>query len=53
MGIIIRRGEKMGPECCIPCETGPYVTAYDYALNGLKKTEALDERYGVKVGTEQ
>jgi 2-polyprenyl-3-methyl-5-hydroxy-6-metoxy-1,4-benzoquinol methylase len=28
---------------------GYEVTAYDYALNGLKKTEALAQRYGVKV----
>jgi len=29
------------------------VTAYDYAENGLRKTEALADRYGVKVKTEQ
>lgn len=32
---------------------GHEVTAYDYALNGLKKTEALAERYGVEIKTEQ
>ena len=32
---------------------GHEVTAYDYALNGLKKTESLAGRYGVKVQTEQ
>lgn len=29
------------------------LTAYDYAVNGLRKTEALADRYGVKVITEQ
>jgi 2-polyprenyl-3-methyl-5-hydroxy-6-metoxy-1,4-benzoquinol methylase len=29
------------------------VTAYDYALNGLKKTEALADSNGVKIKTEQ
>jgi 2-polyprenyl-3-methyl-5-hydroxy-6-metoxy-1,4-benzoquinol methylase len=32
---------------------GHKVTAYDYALNGLKKTEALAKRYDVKIRTEQ
>jgi 2-polyprenyl-3-methyl-5-hydroxy-6-metoxy-1,4-benzoquinol methylase len=32
---------------------GHIVTAYDYALNGLKKTEALAERFDVQVETEQ
>ncbi|MCM3664801.1 class I SAM-dependent methyltransferase [Mesobacillus subterraneus] len=32
---------------------GHIVTAYDYALNGLKKTEALAERFDVQVKTEQ
>ena len=32
---------------------GHEVTAYDYALSGLKKTESLADRNGVKVQTEQ
>ncbi|MEH7885024.1 class I SAM-dependent methyltransferase [Bacillus sp. JJ1609] len=32
---------------------GHEVTAYDYALNGLRKTEDLADRNGVKVRTEQ
>ncbi|WNF21176.1 class I SAM-dependent methyltransferase [Mesobacillus jeotgali] len=32
---------------------GYEVTAYDYALNGLKKTEKLAQRYGVNITTKQ
>lgn len=45
--------EGEGRNAVFLASEGHEVTAYDYALNGLKKTESLAGRYGVKVQTEQ
>jgi 2-polyprenyl-3-methyl-5-hydroxy-6-metoxy-1,4-benzoquinol methylase len=45
--------EGEGRNAVYLARNGHKVTAYDYALNGLKKTEALAKRYDVKIRTEQ
>jgi 2-polyprenyl-3-methyl-5-hydroxy-6-metoxy-1,4-benzoquinol methylase len=50
---IVAFAEGEGRNAVFLAKKGHDVTAYDYALNGLSKTEALAERSGVKVKTEQ
>ena len=45
--------EGEGRNAVYLAKQGLDVTAYDYAQNGLKKTEALAESNGVKIETEQ
>ncbi|MFT9596914.1 class I SAM-dependent methyltransferase [Mesobacillus sp.] len=45
--------EGEGRNAVYLAKQGLDVTAYDYAQNGLKKTEALSESNGVKIETEQ
>lgn len=50
---IVAFAEGEGRNAVYLARKGLIVTAYDYALNGLKKTEALAERFDVQVKTEQ
>ncbi|RSD25545.1 class I SAM-dependent methyltransferase [Mesobacillus subterraneus] len=50
---IVAFAEGEGRNAVYLAKKGHQVTAYDYALNGLKKTEALAERFGVHVNTKQ
>ena len=50
---IVAFAEGEGRNAVFLARQGHDVTALDYALNGLKKTEQLAEQYDVKVKTEQ
>ncbi|MEW8986827.1 MAG: class I SAM-dependent methyltransferase, partial [Bacillus sp. (in: firmicutes)] len=50
---VVAFAEGEGRNAVYLAREGYEVTAYDYALNGLKKTEALAQRYGVSITTKQ
>ncbi|CAM3740308.1 class I SAM-dependent methyltransferase [Mesobacillus zeae] len=50
---IVAFAEGEGRNAVFLARQGHDVTAWDYALNGLKKTKALAKRFGVNVETEQ
>ncbi|MDQ0411863.1 class I SAM-dependent methyltransferase [Mesobacillus stamsii] len=49
---IVAFAEGEGRNAVFIARQGHHVTAYDYAENGLSKTEALAKRYEVKLSTE-
>lgn len=49
---IVGFAEGEGRNAVYLARQGHHVTAYDYAENGLNKTNALAERYKVKISTE-
>ena len=50
---VVAFAEGEGRNAVYLARQGHEVTAYDYAQNGLKKTETLAKRYEVKITTEQ